>query len=86
MTNWQDFKKQLTGVSEDERMLFETFANLVATRIQREIPIDEMARRLAISPTALTKLEGLDQPLTVATLSQYAAALGATIDLSVVSA
>jgi len=86
MTNWQDFKKQLDGVSEDERMLLETFANLVATRIQRKISADEMARRLAISPRTLTKLEGLDQPLTVATLSQYAAALGVTIELSVVSA
>jgi len=86
MTNWQDFKKQLNGVSEDERLLLETFANLVATRIQRKISTDEMARRLAISPRTLTKLEGLDQPLTVATLSRYAAALGVTIDLSVVSA
>lgn len=84
MASWNEFKQEITSVSNDEMTVIDTLSYLQAERIKRGISQKEFAEKIGMKQPQLAKIEKLDSTPSLTTLNRYAHGLGMEIRMQLV--
>lgn len=84
MTEWKDFKENVTTISKDELTIIDTLSHLQAERINQGLTQRELAEKIGMKQPQLAKIERMESTPSLATLNRYAHGLGLEIHMQIV--
>lgn len=83
MTTWHEFEPKLNSFTPDQQLLLHTLGDLISERQHQDLSIPSLAMKMNVSTQSLITLEQADQIPSLHQLTDYAAGLGVTLDLSI---